>query len=143
MKKRYINVALLSAVLCAVLVSVTIWNSQVAAFREAVNFPQDAAVEVELWQGGEKVALRVEDSQELLEALRKASYMRRGAVDVIVPEKEAYVLTVLTDNRMETFTVFPQEGIGYLTDETPVMFRRDALVALLISCEREEIPAGG
>ena len=131
MKKK---IAICLAVLvCAAAAAVAMIGrgSGAKALRDAVAFPADAAVEAELWRGGEKLPLQVSDPHALLAALGKADYVKKDAVDVIAPDEEAYVLTVLTDSRMEKFTILPQEGTGYWAGETPAMFRCGELAEVL------------
>ena len=121
----------LAVLVCAAVAVMLVRGSRTKAFRDAVAFPADAAVEAELWRGGEKLALQVSDSDALLTVLGKADYMKKGSVDVIAPDEEAYVVTVLTGSRMEKFTILAQEGTGYWADEVPAMFRCTELVELL------------
>lgn len=133
MKKRAIAyvMAVLGAVLVAVLVVIaTAHFSRVITFRKALVFPLDAVVTVELWHG-EKSNIQVTDSDAILSALKKSDYMKEEDIDVVAPDQEVYVLTVLTDNRMEKFTILAQDGTGYWANENPVLFRCKELVTVL------------
>ncbi|MBE6919233.1 MAG: hypothetical protein E7469_06080 [Ruminococcaceae bacterium] len=139
-KKKGIACAALAVLVCAAVAVMLVRGSGAKALRDAVAFPADAAVEAELWRGGEKLPLQVSDPHALLAALGKADYVKKGAVDVIAPDEEAYVLTVMTDSRMEKFTILPQEGTGYWAGETPAMFRCAELVEALRGLKEKEKP---
>ena len=129
MKKKL--AACLAVLVCTAVAVAVVRGGRVKAFRDAVAFPADAAVEAELWRGGEKLPLQVSDPHALLAALSKADYVKKDAVDVIAPDEEVYVLTLMTENRMEKFTILPQEGAGYWAGETPAMFRCGELAEVL------------
>ena len=129
MKKKL--AAFLAVLVCAAVAVAVVRGSRVKAFRDAVAFPADAAVEAELWRGGEKLPLQVDDSGAVLAALGKADYRKKGSVDVIAPDEEVYVITVLTGSGMEKFTVSAQEETGYWAGETPSMFRCGELAEVL------------
>jgi len=133
-KKIAICLAVLVCAAAAAAVAMTGRGSGAEALGEAVRFPMDSSVEAELWRGGEKLPLQVTDAYTLQAALEKATYVKKGSVDVITAEQEAYVLTLMTENRMEKFTILPQEGTGYWAGETPAMFRCEDLVEVLPLC---------
>lgn len=97
-KKIAICLAVLVCAAAAAAVAMTGRGSGAEALGEAVRFPMDSSVEAELWRGGEKLPLQVTDAYTLQAALEKATYVKKGSVDVITAEQEAYVLALLTRN---------------------------------------------